>query len=154
MKHTRGDYSVVQDLTVAVEFARLFLDPTTKNKQAIARRLAYEILGLDSCGRRTDDPIAEDQHDERIPWNEPVFLIRAQDINSGSAVREWCRLAKEKGASEAIVKIAEDVASQMDLWPVKKVPDVPDDVRKLWMIEHLLTYSPEALRGFSRASQL
>lgn len=60
-----------------------------------------------------------------IPADEPVFLIRAQDIVSGDAVRVWANLARLHGASQDILDAAERQAKLMDQWPKKKVPDLP-----------------------------
>ena len=137
MKHTRDDYSVVQDFTVAVELARLLLSPNTLNKDAIARRLAYEILGMDSRGRATDTPLWDDAAFNKIPFDEPVFLIRAQDACSSATVRHWASLAEAYGAEAEIVDIAQRLAAQMEQWPIKKVPDIPENVRKLWVKDRL-----------------
>lgn len=60
-----------------------------------------------------------------IPANEPVFLIRAQDIAGAATVRAWAELATAYGASREIVRAARDIADAMDQWPKKKVPDLP-----------------------------
>lgn len=52
----------------------------------------------------------------RIPAEEPVFLIRGQDVVSGDAVRAW--------ADPEIIKIARMQAEKMDSWPKKKIPDL------------------------------
>jgi hypothetical protein len=61
----------------------------------------------------------------RIPANEPVFLIRGQDIVSGDAVRAWADMAEKSGAAPDIVQVARDHAAKMDAWPKKKVADLP-----------------------------
>jgi DNA-binding phage protein len=60
-----------------------------------------------------------------IPDDEPVFVIRAQDVVSGDAVRAWADLAEKAGASEKMVAMARNHARLMDQWPKKKVPDLP-----------------------------
>lgn len=60
----------------------------------------------------------------RIPAEEPVFLIRGQDVVSGDAVRAWADLAEAIGADPEIIKIARMQAEKMDSWPKKKIPDL------------------------------
>lgn len=77
----------------------------------------------------------------KIPADEPVFLLRAQDITSPSVIREWVRLNKKllkedvakKGATmskeelhkrKRAIALAEAHAFRMDDWPKKKAADV------------------------------
>lgn len=60
-----------------------------------------------------------------IPADEPVFLLRGQDVNAAEVVRFWAHLAQESGADEATVASALAQAEAMDAWPVKKTPDTP-----------------------------
>ena len=62
--------------------------------------------------------------DKSIPKNEPVFLIRAQDIVGASVVREWARLNAEAGGSADLTKTALQHAAKMDKWPKKKLADL------------------------------
>ena len=55
-----------------------------------------------------------------IPENEPVFLIRGQDVVSGDAVRAWANLAESNGADPVIVESARNHAELMDKWPKRK----------------------------------
>lgn len=59
-----------------------------------------------------------------IPTEEPVFLIRGQDIVGGAAVRAWAQLAEKAGASPDIIRVAIEHSYRMDTWPVKKIPDL------------------------------
>ncbi|KKN45760.1 hypothetical protein LCGC14_0679830 [marine sediment metagenome] len=60
---------------------------------------------------------------KEIPPNEPVFLIRGQDILSGPIVRDYAILylavTNDKPGFNRII----DVANQMDMWHFKKIPD-------------------------------
>lgn len=62
----------------------------------------------------------------KIPADEPVFLIRAQDAVGAAAVRAWATLAEAAGAAKDIIKVALDHADKMDAWPKKKVADLPE----------------------------
>jgi len=58
-----------------------------------------------------------------IPANEPLFLIRAQDVLSGPIVRDYAILylavTNDRPGFNKII----DVANRMDSWHTKKVPD-------------------------------
>lgn len=69
--------------------------------------------------QRIQDP------DGKIPADEPVFLVRAQDVAAADTVRAWAKINREKGGSETLSIAAEDHAKKMDAWPVKKPADYP-----------------------------
>lgn len=62
--------------------------------------------------------------DEIVDESEPVFVIRAQDVVSGDAVRAYADLAEKAGASWQIVALARRHARRMDDWRPKKTPDL------------------------------
>jgi hypothetical protein len=64
----------------------------------------------------------------KIPEDEPVFLIRAQDIAGPTTVLCWANLAEKYGASREIVEAAKLQAARMHEWQSAgkvKVPDLP-----------------------------
>ncbi len=67
--------------------------------------------------------------DYKIPEDEPVFIIRGQDVAGPDAVRAWAALAKANGASPDIVIMAKDWAEVMEQYQTQtgrcKVPDLP-----------------------------
>jgi hypothetical protein len=63
----------------------------------------------------------------KIPADEPVFLIRGQDIAGPDVVRYWALVNRAKGGDESLSKAALDHADLMDAWPVKKLADVPKE---------------------------
>lgn len=67
----------------------------------------------------------------RIPADEPVFLIRGQDVVSGDAVRAWADLAEANGADQEIITVARQQAEKMDAWPKKKIPDLKNNADPL-----------------------
>ena len=69
--------------------------------------------------RDSDDP-------EGIPLDEPVFLLRANDMVAWLAVMYWVDLAKQAGASKEMLARAQNHANLMANWPGKKVPDLPE----------------------------
>lgn len=63
-----------------------------------------------------------------IPDNEPVFLIRGQDKAAEAAIAAWIKEARFNGASEDILKMANDQIARIRKWQamaMNKVPDVP-----------------------------
>lgn len=72
--------------------------------------------------QRIQDP------DGLIPDDEPVFLLRGQDLCAPAAVRKWADEAEAAGASKEIVIAARDQANLMDSWAAQirgKTPDMP-----------------------------
>lgn len=56
--------------------------------------------------------------------DEPIFVLRAQDVFAASLVREWANRAwKPDGSNSAKIAEARELADWMDKWPKKKVPD-------------------------------
>lgn len=53
---------------------------------------------------------------------EPVFVLRAQDLLSDVLVDLWARRAEENGASDAKVSSARELAQKMRAWPTRKFP--------------------------------
>lgn len=67
--------------------------------------------------------------DGKIPDDEPVFLLRAQDELAASLVVLWAERAHTRGASTEIVKMALQHAAAMRQWAHEhgsKVPDLPE----------------------------
>lgn len=127
MKHARADYDPIQDTTAARELAELILDMgmVTEKGQA-ARQLARQVLGIDDARLQPSlSAINTNGTTRLIPKDEPVFLIRGQDVVSGDAVRAWADLAERSGADAGILQIAREHADKMDAWPKKKVADLP-----------------------------
>lgn len=66
----------------------------------------------------------------KIPEDEPVFLLRAQDPAAADTVRFWAsrveHLAEVAGKPVPdIVKVAREQADRMDEWePKKELPDL------------------------------
>lgn len=129
MKHGRSDYNVIQDLTVAAQLAALVLyGGPDVNKSAAGRQLASEVLGLNTRSRKSDpELLPKDAPTKLIPWDEPVFLVRGQDVLGGETVRAWIKLAEAMGVSPEVLRIVNQHAIRMDDWEIKKVPDVDED---------------------------
>jgi len=61
-----------------------------------------------------------------IPEDEPVFLLRGQDVAAPSAVRSWAQKVDQLGGDKRLVRAALGFAQEMEDWPKKKVPDLPE----------------------------
>lgn len=83
--------------------------------------------------QRIQDP------ETKIPQDEPVFLLRAQDITSGPTLRHWIKLNKaalkadkkakaiseeEAARRQKAIVLAEAHAYRMEEWQPKKAADV------------------------------
>lgn len=60
----------------------------------------------------------------RIPADEPVFLLRGQDLFAAAAVRHWADLVEAGGGDAEIVSTARAQADKIAAWPEKKIPDL------------------------------
>ncbi len=68
--------------------------------------------------------------DGKIPEDEPVFLLRGQDIAAPETVRHWARAANSFGARSDIVAAAYEQANEMERWQYdrgSKVADMPKE---------------------------
>ena len=60
----------------------------------------------------------------KIPADEPVFIIRGQDVNASAALDFYAHLAEFSGASPELIASVHKQAQAMRDWQVKKVPDL------------------------------
>jgi hypothetical protein len=63
----------------------------------------------------------------KIPADEPVFLLRAQDELAARAVEFYAGLCAVEAPDVCQKALAH--AKQMRAWPTKKLPDLPAGVR-------------------------
>lgn len=71
--------------------------------------IAMALLGQGCLGKAADD--------------EPVFVLRAQDMSAASCVLWWCRQASITGCPPEKIAEAERCATAMMVWPNRKMPD-------------------------------
>ena len=62
--------------------------------------------------------------DGLIPVDEPVFLLRGQDMSAAETVRYWADLNDMNGGNPEASAAARAQANAMDLWPKKKPADL------------------------------
>lgn len=63
-----------------------------------------------------------------IPEDEPVFLLRGQDLIAPYVLMDWARRAEKLGMDPKMVQMARDHASAMWRWQneqKRKLPDLP-----------------------------
>lgn len=60
----------------------------------------------------------------KIPENEPVFLLRAQDKVASRVVRVWAWEHEHEGGDKKLSEMAMLHADKMEAWPVKKLADL------------------------------
>lgn len=60
---------------------------------------------------------------ELIPVDEPVFLLRAQDMIAWEIVEIWANRNEEVGGDPALTQLARDHAERMREWPTHKPAD-------------------------------
>jgi hypothetical protein len=70
--------------------------------------------------------------ENKIPEDEPVFLLRGQDKLAAEVVRYWARLAENEGLYD-IAEMAYRQAGKMAAWPDRKLPDLPDEWVAPWL---------------------
>lgn len=56
--------------------------------------------------------------DGSLPADEPIFVLRAQDMVAFETVLDWIARARAAGASEAKITEAIEFAKQFEEWPV------------------------------------
>lgn len=65
--------------------------------------------------------------ENKIPDDEPVFLLRAQDRCAAKVVRFWAQFNKDSGGDHALSEQVMEWAIEFDKWPVKKHADLPEE---------------------------
>jgi hypothetical protein len=67
-----------------------------------------------------------------IPEDEPVFLLRGQDMTAPTVMRYWAQVAQHQGADSKIVQRVLDWAREVERYQqesgIAKVPDLPEGV--------------------------
>ena len=98
------------------------LDLALYLRQAIAEREVRMKHGREDYDR-IQDP------EDKIPADEPVFLLRAQDLCAPAAVEAWANLVEVALAAPQVVEAARSQAAEMRRWQREhhgtKLPDLP-----------------------------
>ena len=64
--------------------------------------------------------------DELIPDDEPVFLLRGQDVLAPSTLKYWADKLEAAGGDSNMVQIVRDHAQAMYRWQAKHKVKLPD----------------------------
>ena len=64
------------------------------------------------------------QLEKKIPQEEPVFLIRGQDLAGAETLRFWARKNLEVGGDSELSFLAEAHALRMERWHLHKTADM------------------------------
>lgn len=67
--------------------------------------------------------------DDPIPENEPVFILRAQDSLALPILLMYAVLAEEQIHNPAVANSVRRLAELFRVWPTRKHPDLPKEVR-------------------------
>ena len=59
----------------------------------------------------------------KAAYDEPVFILRAQDCLAAEVVEQWAIRARSLGVNTDKVREAFDLAEEMLRWPIRKTPD-------------------------------
>jgi hypothetical protein len=83
---------------------------------------------------------ARDDYDKRIqdsenkiPENEPVFLLRGQDALAPSLLLDWASRMRSLGGDPGMADLVREQAHRMILWQNEngvKIPDLPNTKKK------------------------
>jgi hypothetical protein len=65
----------------------------------------------------------------KIPANEPVLLFRGQDLLAPAVLRFYADLLDKNGVDAELARVVRNQAIEMEQWPQKKLPDLPQDMR-------------------------
>ncbi len=79
------------------------------------------MRAIDELKRLAEKIASGDMHPD-----EPLFILRAQDMSAPDQVAEWCRRGRHFGTPEEKLAEAMEIAEQMVAWPVKQVPGRPE----------------------------
>ena len=60
---------------------------------------------------------------DKISDDEPIFVLRAQDLLAPMIIRLWAEAAQHLGISDERYNEAIDAVEQMESWPTRKFPD-------------------------------
>jgi hypothetical protein len=70
--------------------------------------------------QRFQDPL------KKIPYDEPVMLLRAQDMFAPATLDFWANLAETGGAEQKIVDLIKSHANEMRKWQQEHAVKIPD----------------------------
>lgn len=137
MQTGRPDYIALQDGYQANTLAMLALIVLKQDTPPPSTLVAWlKETALQTLNLPVTTPLCEitmvklEKHlrsTKRIPDDEPVFLLRAQDAAAPTAVRAWIEESQENGVKPELLELAELQLWRMKRWNVKKSADATDN---------------------------
>lgn len=108
MRHARRDYDAIQ--------------PWPTRRPHVGKKDGVTVTAPVGHSGTGFDPL--------IPDDEPVFLIRGQDLAAIPAAEAWCDAAERLGADAEIIATVRRHIEVVREWQAEhaKVPDAPADV--------------------------
>lgn len=125
MRHCREDYEAIQPWPTK--------RPHHVKDGVVGVILNYDVEAEDAAARQAGYDGDPRNIQPLIPDDEPVFLIRAQDVVGPAVVNEWARLAEINGADPALCERVRQFAHEMKAYADehgKKTPDTPPALLK------------------------
>lgn len=125
MIHGRADYECIQDNTLAKELARILLRMRinfSSSEGLVAQLIAKIILNPEMDFEKEIKSLQLDNY-PRIPIDEPVFLLRAQDPLSVEILKIYLAKIQESDFENKDVLI-NSVNKQLGLfqeWPIRNI---------------------------------
>jgi hypothetical protein len=125
MIHGRADYECIQDNTLAKELARILLRMRinfTSSEGLVAQLIAKMILNPEMDFEKEIELLQLDNY-PRIPNEEPVFLLRAQDPLSEEILKTYLSKLKEsdfKNKNELINSVNKQLGRFQE-WPIRRI---------------------------------
>ena len=128
MKHSRADYNgrvvdlcepqivaAINDAITVLQLTEGATGPTSEQIQSALEGLT----GLYAFHEGEDFGAIKP-----IPAEEPVFLVRGQDLVASDVVRVWGAYNEGRGGDINLTHSARAHADLMDQWPIKKLADI------------------------------
>lgn len=69
----------------------------------------------------------------KIPKDEPVFLLRGQDILAPELLLRWAAKLRLNGGQPEMARLVEDHAQEMIKWQAKNGSKLPDMKIRVWV---------------------
>ena len=66
-----------------------------------------------------------------LPPDEPLFVLRAQDMYADEFVLAWADRCERAGTPAKKIEEARLLAAQMDLWSPRRIPGQPGSIADL-----------------------
>jgi hypothetical protein len=133
MKHARASYNgriadllspeIRSRLEAAIPLLLAHGNPVTEDEQPAENEYDTAAEGLRELLGGFDSPFNYDEHATPIAEDEPVFLLRAQDMTAAPTVEHWAALNIDLVGSEELIRTAREHAALMRAWPVQKKAD-------------------------------